>query len=182
MRYNAKQIKLKDGSLCILRSPEIDDAKALMNFLNLTAKETYYLSIYPEEVIYDIKKEQEIIEEVLNSHKDVMITAIINGEIAGNVGVRKIRELIKEKHRYGFGIAIIEKHWNKGLGNILIKEAIKIAKDMGYEQMELGVFFDNYKAKALYEKYGFEVWGVIKNAFKLKNGTYHDEIEMGKIL
>ena len=53
---------------------------------------------------------------------------------------------------------------------------------MGYEQIELGVFSDNEKAKALYKKYGFEVWGNTKNAFKLKDGTYRDEIMMGRMI
>lgn len=53
---------------------------------------------------------------------------------------------------------------------------------IGYEQIELGVFSDNEKAIALYKKFGFEVWGNVKNAFKLKDGTYQDEIIMGKMI
>ena len=51
---------------------------------------------------------------------------------------------------------------------------------MGYEQIELGVFADNKRAQNLYKKNGFEVWGNTKNAFKLKDGTYRDEIIMGR--
>ena len=32
------------------------------------------------------------------------------------------------------------------------------------------------------KKYGFEVWGRTLNAFRLKDGTYRDEICMGKFL
>lgn len=59
---------------------------------------------------------------------------------------------------------------------------IKEARKMGYEQIELGVFSDNEKAKRLYEKNGFQVWGKNRNAFKLKDGRYFDEIIMGIIL
>ena len=51
---------------------------------------------------------------------------------------------------------------------------------MRYEQLELGVFDDNKRAQALYKKHGFEVWGCSKNAYKLKDGTYRDEIIMGR--
>lgn len=51
---------------------------------------------------------------------------------------------------------------------------------MGYEQIELGVFADNKRAQYLYKKNGFEVCGNTKNAFKLKDGTYRDEIIMGR--
>ena len=53
---------------------------------------------------------------------------------------------------------------------------------MGLEQMELGVYADNERAIHLYQKYGFEQCGIWKNAFKLKDGTYRDEILMSKIL
>ena len=53
---------------------------------------------------------------------------------------------------------------------------------MGYEQIELGVYSDNVKAQSLYKKHGFEVWGSVKNAYKLKDGTYRDEIMMGRRL
>ena len=81
-----------------------------------------------------------------------------------------------------FGISIKKKYWNNGIGNALVKEVINQAKEIGYEQIELGVFSDNEKAIALYKKLGFEVWGSVKNAFKLKDGTYHDEIIMGKMI
>lgn len=182
MEYIEKVVKLMDGSECVLKSPVKDDAEEMVEFLKIVAEETHYLTRYPEEVDIDVEKEKEIIEEINNSEIDVMIVAFINGEIVGNASVRVLRNRIKVVHRCGFGISIKEKYWNKGIGNILMKESIKMAKKMGYEQIELGVFSDNYKAQDLYKKYGFEVWGTIKNAFKLKDGTYCDEINMGKFL
>ena len=38
------------------------------------------------------------------------------------------------------------------------------------------------KAKELYKKYGFKVWGNMKNSYKLKDGTYRDEIIMGRMI
>lgn len=40
---------------------------------------------------------------------------------------------------------------------------------------------DDIQRKESYNtKNGFEVWGNTKNAFKLKDGTYRDEIIMGR--
>ena len=111
-----------------------------------------------------------------------MISAFINGEIIGNVGVRALNSNLKIKHRSGLGIAIIKRYWNKGLSNILMEEALKEAEKMGYEQIELALFSNNEKAKHIYEKHGFEVWGIMKSAFKLKDGTYYHEINMRKFL
>ena len=88
---------------------------------------------------------------------------------------------MKIKHRACFGIAIKEKFQGRGLGNILTEEAIAAARNLGYTQIELGVFSDNEKARNLYRKYGFEEWGQTKNAFRLKDGTYRDETIMGFI-
>lgn len=57
----------------------------------------------------------------------------------------------------------------------------KTAEKMGYEQLELGVCEDNERARALYTRLGFEEWGRKKRAYRLKDGTYLDEIVMGKV-
>ncbi|MDD3224969.1 MAG: GNAT family N-acetyltransferase [Clostridium sp.] len=182
MKFREKEITLKDGTACILRSPNEHDAEKMIEYLKMTSEETYFMTRYSEEVNLSIDKEIEILKDTLNSSKNIMIAAFINNKLAGNTGINCIKNSIKLKHRATFGISIKEKYWNNGIGNELIREIIVQAKQMGYEQIELGVFSDNEKAKALYKKYGFEVWGTTKNAFKLKDGTYRDEIMMGKII
>ena len=48
---------------------------------------------------------------------------------------------------------------------------VEAARQMGYAQLELGVFADNLRAAALYESLGFQEWGRMRNAFRLKDGT-----------
>ncbi len=57
----------------------------------------------------------------------------------------------------------------------MMKKAIGLAN---FEQIELGVFEDNHAAIGLYEKFGFKRCGVLPRAYKLKDGTYRDEIQM----
>lgn len=57
-------------------------------------------------------------------------------------------------------------------------KAIDKAKELGFEQIELGVYADNKKGIALYKKMGFQETGRILRAYKLKDGTYIDEINM----
>lgn len=182
MEFRQKEIKLKDGTTCILRSPNVYDAEKMIEYLKMTSEETHFMIRYAEEINIPIDKEIEILKDILNSTQNMMIGAFINNEIAGNVGISCVRNHMKLKHRAVFGISIKEKYWNNGIGNTLIKEVINQAKEMGYEQIELGVFSDNEKAFALYKKYGFEVWGNTKNAFKLKDGTYRDETIMGRMI
>ena len=182
MKFGEKKVELKDGTECVLRSPDEHDAEKMIEYLKMTSEETHFMVRYAEEIDITIDKEIEIINENLNSSQNMMIGAFINNELAGNASISCVRNHIKLKHRAVFGIAIKEKYWNNGIGNVLIKEIIVQAKQIGYEQIELGVFSDNEKAIALYKKHGFEVWGNTKNAFKLKDGTYRDEIVMGRMI
>lgn len=182
MRFDKKEILLKNGDICILRSLKEDDVDKFIEYLKTTSNETHFMARYPEEVNTDINEQINFITNILESDKDILISAFINDELVGSTGLTCVKNHIKIKHRATLGISIKKDHWNKGIGSILIKEALNQGINMGYKQIELGVFSDNIKAKSLYEKNGFEVWGKIKNAFKLKDGTCYDEIIMGKFL
>lgn len=182
MEFREKEIKLKDGTTCILRRPNENDAEGMLEYLKISSDETHFMTRYSEEIDITIDKEIEFLKDNLNSKTNMMITAFINNEVAGSAGINCVGNWIKQKHRAVFGVAIKKKYWNNGIGNVLVKEVINQAKEIGYEQIELGVFSDNEKAIALYKKHGFEVWGNVKNAFKLKDGTYQDEIIMGKMI
>ena len=121
---------------------------------------------YPEEIEITLEEEKDFIKDIASRDNEIMIAAFINNELAGNAALTCMSNNLKLKHRAVFGISIKEKYWNNGIGSTLIKEIIKEAKKMGYEQIELGVFSDNEKARRLYERSGFEVWGKNKSAFK----------------
>ena len=58
----------------------------------------------------------------------------------------------------------------------------KLAKERGIEQLELEVMEGNDRAIRLYEKFGFERFGVRPNAIHLKDGTRLRELLMVKTL
>lgn len=182
MRYKNNEIILKDGARCLLRSPDEKDAAAMLDYMIITSAQTHYMVRYPEEIQLNEAEEARYLRNCLESKQDIMIAAFVDDEVAGNAGLNSINKYSKLRHRAAFGISIKEKYWNRGIGSALIKEVIKMAVTMGYEQIELGVFDDNIKAQRLYEKFGFNEWGRVKNAYKLKDGSYRDEIVMGNIL
>lgn len=182
MNYQEKQILLADNILCSLRSPKEEDAQEMLLYFKLTSEESYFMTNNPEEITFTVEEEKEFLKKSLESETDIRIAAFIGDGIVGSSTIYSCSSQLKMKHRACFGIAIKEKFQGKGLGNILTKESISMAKQLGYEQIELGVFADNDKALNLYRKYEFEEWGCVKNAFRLKDGTYRDEITMGRIL
>ena len=58
------------------------------------------------------------------------------------------------------------------LGSFMMQIALGQAKANGFEQVELGVYSDNDRARHMYKKMGFKEYGMNPRAFKLKDGTY----------
>lgn len=70
----------------------------------------------------------------------------------------------------------------KGIAGKLMVEIIELAKQLGYEQIELGVVSNNISAYNLYKSFGFKEQGLKENALKYSDGTYANEIMMIKYL
>ena len=85
-------------------------------------------------------------------------------------------------HRARMGISVLKEYWGCGLGSYLMQLAVDQTRTNGFEQLELDVYSDNARAIHLYEKFGFERYGALPHGFKLKDGTYRDDILMVKML
>ncbi|NYB75363.1 GNAT family N-acetyltransferase [Sedimentibacter hydroxybenzoicus DSM 7310] len=182
MIFEKKEVVLKNGASCILRSPLIEDAESMIDYLKTTSAETEFMVRYSEEVTMTIEEEGSILKRMIDSENSIMIAAFVENELAGNASISCVGERIKLSHRATFGIAVKQKFWGMGIGDILLSEIIGKAKEIGFEQVELTVVENNNKAINLYEKFGFVKCGVIHKAFKLKDGRYYGEIIMIKSL
>lgn len=75
------------------------------------------------------------------------------------------------------GIGLLPEARHKGLGAHLLRTAIDKAWAKGMTRIELSVRSDNLNAKALYERFGFQVEGIRRRA-SLVAGEYHDMVSM----
>lgn len=182
MLIESKEITMPSGKRIIIRSATDADALSLCQHRYITSGETYFMVRYPEECSFDIADMEKRLVDTQNSTCDFMITAFLDNEVIGDLGVTRLRNHMKYCHRAYMGISIQKQYCNMGLGSTMIEYAVKQAKVNGFEQLELGVFEDNAEAIHLYEKFGFKKYGVQPRAFKLKDGTYRDELIMVKIL
>ena len=182
MRIEDKKVHLKDGRLCILRSPKLEDADQLIEYLKVTAAETDFLLKYPEEVKISVEQEKEILKWFIESERDLMIIAEVDGKVAGNCSFSAIGGKLRVRHRCSLGIALYQKYWGLGIGRELTALLLEKARDCGYEQIELEVVSKNKRAVALYEKIGFERVGERPKAMKHKDGSYDSNIIMVKQL
>ncbi len=182
MLFEDKQIALKDGRTATLKSPCVEDAEKLLNYIKKSCGETDFLARYPEE--WDgmtIEKEEAWINRLRTSPETLGITCYVDGEVAGNCEI-SFRGGIKTSHRAVVAIAILKDYWNLGIGTAMFEELVAAAQNHGIEIMELEFVEGNDRARHLYEKFGFRVVSEKPNAFKLKDGTHLSEFYMQKYL
>lgn len=181
MIFEEKKITLKDGRTAILKSPCVEDAEKMLNYITKACKETDYLLRYPEEWNSSVEQEEGWVNRLRSSPDTLAITCYVDGAVAGNCEI-SFRNDIKTSHRATIAIAILKDYWGIGIGSAMFEELVAAAQNRGTEIMELEFIAGSERAKHLYEKFGFRVVSERPNAFKLKDGTYLSEIYMQKYL
>lgn len=182
MYFPEKEVKLKDGRVAVLRSAKPEDAADCLEYLRVTATETPFLLREAEENDMTLEMEKAFLQARLEDPKSLMLIARVDGAYAGNCGLVSFGNKLRVRHRCGMGIALYQKFCNNGLGRILIENVVEVARELGFEQMELEVVVGNDRARHLYESLGFVPYGVRPHALKYKDSTYADEILMVKTL
>ena len=182
MRFAKKEVMMKDGRKCILQPTGPEVAAEMIEYMKQTADETPYLLRYPDEVTYTLESEKEILVKMLDDPDSVMMVAIVDGKVAGNCSVSGIGMKRKIRHRCSMAIALYRAYWNLGIGTAMIDYLAELAKQIGFEQMDLEVVAENTQAQALYRKCGFSESGRRHHALRFDDGSCHDEILMYKEL
>ena len=183
MIFEEKKVILKNGVEAILKTPEIEDAEMLLNSIKTSSGETEFLSRTIEDwESVTVESEEKFIRNVRESQNTLFIACYVDDVIAGNCDIT-FKTGSKIFHRATVGIAIQKKYWNIGIGSAMFKELMKTAEQHnGTEIVDLEMIEGNNRAKALYEKFGFQVISVEPKFFKLKEGTYQNLVYMQKNL
>ena len=121
MIFREKEILLKDGRKCLLRSPRVEDAEGMLDFLKTVAGETEFILRYPEEVTLTIEQEIQYILSKNEAEGNLIILAFVDGELAGNryFGFRPYEgQAPRPSGRCQAEVL------NQGIGTVLIRELI----------------------------------------------------------
>lgn len=172
MRIEPIKVFDKKGRRVILRSACEDDAKDLIEYLKKTVKETPYLLREEDEINLAVKDEKGFINMRLEMDKALMLVAYIDGKHVGNCSFSPVGPFRRFAHRCDMAIALYQEYWGCGIGGIMLETALRYAKEVGYEQVELEVVSSNTKAIKLYEKYGFKKYGTKPDNMKYSDGSY----------
>lgn len=173
-----KTYQLRDGKDLVIRRGIIEDAEAMLAYVETIAGESDYITFGPGEFNVTVEEERKTIEDMAGSSNQLFIVAEIDGKIVGNL-VFRAGKRIRIAHTGEFGISILKEYWNGGIGRRMIEYMLEWAKASGQiRKINLRVRSDNQRGIALYKKMGFREEGLITRDFYI-NGVFYDSFTMG---
>lgn len=109
------------------------------------------------------------------------LVAVVSERVVGILGLHTFPNRPRRRHAAGIGIGIHDEWQGKGIGTALIGAGVDMADNwLNIMRLELEVYTDNEPAIRLYEKFGFEREGRLRqHAFR--NGQYVDSYLMARL-
>ena len=164
----------RDGRRWTLRPARPTDGRALAQLFAAVRAEGRWLITTPGAVSQP--SESFWIAEMIRGAEHLALVAEADGEVVGNVLVNVDRNRTTE-HIGVLAICIAEAWRDVGIGTELVRGAQDWARERGLRKVSLGVFADNGRAIAVYERCGFVSEGLRREQYR-SGDTFRDEVLM----
>jgi RimJ/RimL family protein N-acetyltransferase len=109
------------------------------------------------------------------------LVAEIDGAVVGIISVQR-GDRTSIRHTAEFGITVAAEARDMGVGRALIAAMEEWAREQGIVKISLRVFTNNPRARALYEKLGYEPEGIERRQVRFPDGEEIDTMLMAKFL
>ena len=178
-----KEVLLNDQTTIHLRSGEKQDFEMLWTMLSTLSDDS--LQFLHNRFIRD-----EIEKWIANIDYDTLlpIVATVQDMITDKTQIAAFATLgfqkgESRKHRAEFDIIVHDKHQGKGLGTVLTRYMMDIAREKGLKKVYLKTNTRNQRAIHVYEKLGFIIEGkLIMEHYHYKTQQYGDDYRMAIFL
>jgi RimJ/RimL family protein N-acetyltransferase len=164
----------RDGRRWILRPGRPTDGRALARLFADVRTEGRWLITTPGAI--SEPSEAFWISELIRAEESLALVAEADGKIVGNVLVSVDRGRATE-HIGVLSICIAIDWRDVGIGSELVAGAQAWARERGLGKISLGVFPDNERAIAVYERRGFVREGLRRRQYR-SGDAYRDEVLM----
>ncbi len=170
---------LRNGRSAVLGFVNDSDVSEMLNLLRVTAQETPFNGRSPEDCANLTEEDQcHWIREVAVSSNRVPFFCRVGDQLVGTCEVEFFAGQYR-RHRASISLAVLGAYWGLGIGSQMMRTMLDIARARpGVKQVELDYFEYNVRARALYERYGFRIVGVLPDAMILPDGTILNEYRM----
>jgi RimJ/RimL family protein N-acetyltransferase len=164
----------RDGRRWTLRPARPTDGRALARLFAEVRKEGRWLITTPGSV--SEPSEAFWIAEMIRAAEHLVLVAEADAEVVGNVLVSVDRGVATE-HIGVLSITIAHDWRDVGIGSEMVAAAQDWARERGLRKLSLGVFPDNERAVAVYEKRGFVREGLRRQQYR-SGDLFRDEVLM----
>ena len=170
-------MKLADGRVLVVRDARKRDARGVTAMLDAVAAEPQVtLVLRPGEAEPGDWKRRII--DSLRSPRGLFLVADSGGAVVGNLGLWPDANPASA-HVAWIGMSVAAGFRGLGAGGALLDAAVAWAATAGFRRVVLGVFPENVRAMAFYERHGFVREGLRRRQF-VRAGEYHDEVLMAR--
>jgi len=169
-----KDATLKDGRQIVLSLYRPEDKEALVSMYTSISSEAVKWGLPP----YDRARIERWTSDLTNN---MVLLARSEERVVGHLQMFRF-PFERRKGVAELFIYIHQEFQNAGLGTVMMRKAIDLAKERGFHRLGLTVVADNKRAIKLYEKVGFKREGIARETFYGDDHRYHDEVEMGLLL
>lgn len=123
---------------------------------------------------YEHSSNQEFQRQFIDAQSHVYVCHSSSGEVVGGFYIRS-NFSGRSNHIANAAYMVRGSHRGQGIGTLLVKASLHIAKDLGFKSMQFNmVFSENTVATKLYKKLGFKVIGTIPQGIRNPDGSYQD--------
>jgi len=176
-----KEVTLRDGTMVLLRLEVASDIEMVWGMDSTLSRESlrFLPSGFTREMVEGWLKN-------IDYEAILPIVAVVDepqGErIVGSATLTFSKHPVF-RHRAEFGINVHDDYQNRGLGTLLTKHIIEIARVKGIRKIMLMVVTENERAIRVYRNCGFEVEGRLRmEHYHTLTGEYGDDYRMAIIL
>lgn len=109
------------------------------------------------------------------------LAAVIDERVVGMLGINTFPNRPRRRHAGAIGIGLHDDWQGKGIGSALMQAGVELADNwLNLRRLELEVYADNEPAIRLYERFGFEREGVLRQ-YAFRDGRYVDAYLMARL-
>ena len=113
--------------------------------------------------------------------RGVWLVAEMDGRIVGTINVNR-GPRPNVRHTAEFGIVVAPGSRSAGVGRAMMRAIEEWAREYRVFKLTLNVFSHNSRARALYDRMGYEVEGVERRRVRFPDGEEIDSVLMAKFL
>lgn len=173
------RVKLVDERVVVVRDARKRDAAGVCAMLDAVAAEPLAtLVLRPGEATAADWRRR--IVESLRAPRGLFLVAESDGHVVGNLGLWPDANPASA-HVAWIGMSVAAGWRGVGAGGALLEAALSWATVAGFRRAVLGVFPENGRAMAFYERHGFVREGLRREQYR-RGEHYHDEVLMARLL